>query len=133
MLKAEQRDLERRLSALKGQPGFDRSTQAIEARLAAMRVERRWKSTGGCEPRQTTAQKSISYCKRYHETEGEARLAGEAQRLRARLTDVRQQASWASSTRVMRAADPQAVILAQLPWFDQRMAGALIMALLALV
>lgn len=57
----------------------------------------------------------------------------EAQRLRSRLTSVRQQVSWASTTRVMRAADPQALILAQLPWFDQRIAGALLMVLLAFV
>ncbi len=60
---------------------------AIEARLSALRTDKRWQKTAGCTD--ATLSDSRSWCADYRKTQAELARSEEAQRLEARITELR--------------------------------------------
>ncbi len=94
-----------------------RTPGTIQADMAAMQQEKRWRSTKGCVD--TTANKSIRFCKRFFALKAEHEDAIEARKLRKRLDTLRPQVSNLKEKGAGKAADPQAGVLAKvIPGFE---------------
>ncbi|MEZ5775484.1 MAG: hypothetical protein R3D33_12495 [Hyphomicrobiaceae bacterium] len=85
----------------------------VQAEIEGVKAQKRWASTNGCTD--ATAQASVTFCQQFHELSAELAAAVEADKVQARIDEIRVQlASSTTAAAVTGSSDPQVAVLANL-------------------
>ncbi len=104
-------DLDRSRDALKTLPPH-RPTGTVAGEIDAFKQNGRWLSSGECA--NATALKSMSYCEGFFKLKAELAIAEQADKLEAKVTQLRTRLGELDSESAVRATDPQSQMLASL-------------------
>ncbi|MBI1386736.1 MAG: hypothetical protein GC150_17675 [Rhizobiales bacterium] len=120
------REARQRLDAL----GTPRPVDAVAAALAGLRLDQKWQRTRQCT--EATVAESRTFCRGYHETEGELARARAVATVRDEIAVLERQFEDVNAGAV-NDADPQAGILARLTGVRQGTVSNALMVLLAVL
>jgi hypothetical protein len=89
-----------------------RPAQTVQSDVESLKTRRAWATTNGCT--EVTGKSSREFCQQYHGLTAELASAGEADKLEARIAEVKSKLDHTPGTAAMAAADPQATVLSRL-------------------
>jgi len=104
-------ELERSREALKVLPGH-RPSGTVGGEIAAFKQNMRWAASEECN--NATSSKSMTYCEGFYKLKAELAIAEQADRLDAKIAQLRVKLGELDPEAVVRASDPQSQVLAGL-------------------
>ncbi len=100
--------------------GTIRAIGAIKGDIAASRAHKRWASTKGCIPQETTAQLSRKFCKKYAGFVGELETAKEAQQIKDKIEQIENRMNGMDLKVVHTSSDAQIENMARISGLDTK-------------
>lgn len=89
-----------------------RPAATVEQEIGSLQQSKRWKATSGCT--KGTVGGQVAFCQQYHQLAAELGSAREAEKLQARIDEIRTQLTSAATPVALAGADPQAEVLSGL-------------------
>lgn len=108
-----------------------RPAATVSAEMEALKQNKRWASTNGCS--EATASASRAFCEQYHQLGAELAAATEADKLQARIDQIRSQLATTTTAVALAGADPQAEVLSKLSGQHQEIVQTALTVMVAIL